>query len=188
MPPIITGLIAFGGSKAKHSRGRTIWESRDLTGCLAEGPAFVHRAKIDRHAKGTDQADKDQEVRTKTAIEKTLKDQAAAWNAGNIVGFMNGYVRDDSLRFSSGGTTKRGWEEALKRYQSSYSTKEKMGTLKFTDLEILVLNEDYAEVFGAFHLTREQPFGDASGLFTLLMQRHGSEWLVLHDHTSSADE
>ena len=62
VPPIVSGLVAFGGSKSKHSGNRTIWESRDMTGCLAERPTLVHRAKMDRHPKGTDQADKDQEV------------------------------------------------------------------------------------------------------------------------------
>lgn len=122
------------------------------------------------------------------SIRKTLSAQETAWNNGDIPGFMSGYVRDDTLRFSSGGNIQRGWESALKRYQTSYSTREKMGTLKFSDLEVLVLNEQYAEVFGKFHLTRDKSVGDASGLFTLLMKKQGDQWLVWHDHTSSADE
>lgn len=59
--------------------------------------------------------------------------------------------------------------------------------LKFSDLEIMVLSPDYAEVFGKFHLTRDKSVGDASGLFTLLMRREGDQWLVLHDHTSAAE-
>lgn len=122
------------------------------------------------------------------SIRKTLSAQETAWNNGDIPGFMSGYVRDDTLRFSSGGNTQRGWESALKRYQMSYSTREKMGTLKFSDLEVLVLSDEYAEVFGKFHLARDKSVGDASGLFTLLMKKQGDQWLVWHDHTSSADE
>jgi len=122
------------------------------------------------------------------SIRKTLSAQETAWNNGDIPGFMSGYVRDDTLRFSSSGNTQRGWENALKRYQMSYSTREKMGTLKFSDLEVLVLSEEYAEVFGKFHLARDKSVGDALGLFTLLMKKQGDQWLVWHDHTSSADE
>ncbi|MFO0975630.1 MAG: hypothetical protein U0996_04490 [Planctomycetaceae bacterium] len=121
-------------------------------------------------------------------IRKTLHDQEVAWNKGDIPGFMKGYVRDESLRFSSGGNTERGWDSALKRYMTTYSTPEKMGKLKLSDFEILVLSDTYAEVFGKFYLTRDKSVGDASGLYTLLMKKQGNEWLVWHDHSSSADE
>ena len=130
---------------------------------------------------------RDEATATKASIEKTLNDQVAAWNQGSIRDFMNGYVQDPNLRFASGGNVRRGWEETLNRYLTSYSSKEKMGTLKFSDLEIMILSPDYAEVFGKFHLTRDKPVGDASGLFTLLMRREGEQWLVLHDHTSAAE-
>ncbi len=105
----------------------------------------------------------DDEATVKASFEKTLNDRVAAWNQGCIRDFMNGYVRDEQLRFASGGNIRRGWEETLNRYLASYSTKEKMGTLKFTDLEIMVLSPDYAEVFGKFHLSRDKSVGDASG-------------------------
>lgn len=129
----------------------------------------------------------DEAAATKASIEKTLNQQVSAWNRGSIRDFMNGYVEDQNLRFASGGNVRRGWEETLNRYLSSYSSKEKMGMLKFSDLEIMVLSPEYAEVFGKFHLTRDKSVGDASGLFTLLMRREGDQWLVLHDHTSAAE-
>ena len=120
-------------------------------------------------------------------IRMTLDAQVTAWNNGDIAGFMDGYVRGDSLRFASGGTVQRGWQKTLERYQSRYSTREQMGTLTFSDLEFTENSADYAEVFGKFHLARDKSVGDASGLFTLLMKREGQRWLVLHDHTSAAD-
>jgi len=120
-------------------------------------------------------------------IRQTLDAQVMAWNGGDLTGFMNGYVRDESLRFSSGGSVRRGWQEALVRYQTAYPTREKMGTLTFSDLEFFEISEDYAEVFGKYHLARNKSEGDATGLFTLLMKREGDRWLVLHDHTSAAE-
>ena len=120
-------------------------------------------------------------------IRMTLDAQVTAWNNGDIAGFMDGYVRGDSLRFASGGTVQRGWQKTLERYQSRYSTREQMGTLTFSDLEFAEISADYAEVFGKFHLARDKSVGDATGLFTLLMKREGQRWLVLHDHTSAAD-
>ena len=119
------------------------------------------------------------------AARRTLDAQVAAWNRGDIPGFMAGYVRDESLRFASGGAVRRGWQETLQRYQTRYDSREKMGMLTFSDLEFLVINEDFVEVFGRFELKRSEAVGNSTGLFTLLMQREGDHWLVLHDHTSS---
>lgn len=121
-----------------------------------------------------------------SSIRATLNAQCDAWNAGDIPGFMKGYVKTDKLRFASGNTVQRGWDKTLERYQKAYPTKDMMGQLEFTDLEIRLLSDEFAEVFGRFHLTRDPAIGDAEGLFTLLMQKQNDEWLVLHDHTSAA--
>ena len=120
-------------------------------------------------------------------IRMTLDAQVTAWNKGDIAGFMDGYVRGDSLRFASGGTVQRGWQKTLERYQARYSTREQMGSLTFSELEFAEISADYVEVFGRFHLARDKSLGVATGLFTLLMKREGQRWLVLHDHTSAAD-
>jgi len=127
------------------------------------------------------------EASTRAAILDTLHRQAAAWNAGDIPGFMEGYVQSEDLRFASGGSIRRGWRTTLERFQSRYNSRELMGTLRFSDFEVLLISDEYAEVFGAFHLSRDDSIGDASGLFTLLMRRVNGHWLVLHDHTSAAE-
>src|SRR6476661_4855443 len=41
-------------------------------------------------------------VADESAIQRVLNDQAAAWNRGDLDGFMNGYWRDEKLTFTSG--------------------------------------------------------------------------------------
>lgn len=120
-----------------------------------------------------------------SAIRKVLDAQVAAWNRGDIPGFMDGYVRGEKLRFASGGTYRFGWKVTLEKYQKSYPNADAMGRLTFSDLKIQLLSPQYAEVFGRWHLKRGGEFEDISGLYTLLMQRTESGWRVLHDHTSS---
>ena len=63
-----------------------------------------------------------------------------------------------------------------------------MGQLRFSDLEIVRLSRRHAEVFGRYHLTRNRKHGgNATGLFTLLMERQGGEWLIVHDHSSALE-
>jgi ketosteroid isomerase-like protein len=148
-----------------------------LAGCAASGPM----------AGGADGAGGFSPAGERAAIEAVMDAQVEAWNAGDVAGFMEGYARRDDLRFASGGTVTYGWEPMLARYRSSYPTPEAMGTLDFRDLDIDVLSQRRALVFGSWHLSLDagEP---ASGLFTLLFEKtDAGTWRITHDHTSAAD-
>src|SRR4051812_7441171 len=79
---------------------------------------------------------------TENAITKVMLDQTAAWNRGDIDGFMRGYWNSDKLVFVSGDNVTRGWQPTLDRYKKSYDTRATMGTLTFSELEITELSKD----------------------------------------------
>jgi ketosteroid isomerase-like protein len=117
-------------------------------------------------------------------IRGVLDAQVAAWNRGDIPGFMEGYDKSESTTFVGTEITK-GHAEVLARYLKKYPTREKMGTLRFSDIEMRMLGADYASVIGRFHLDRAADAGgEASGIFTLLFHRTGQGWKVILDHTS----
>ena len=117
-------------------------------------------------------------------IRKVLDDQVAAWNRGDIPAFMEGYDKSESTTFVSTTVTK-GHAQVLAGYLKRYPTPEKMGTLRFSDLEIHALGSDYASVLGRFHLERsKEGGGEAAGIFTLLFHRTAHGWKVILDHTS----
>ncbi len=126
------------------------------------------------------------EAAIKQEIRSILTAQDAAWNLGDIDGFMEPYWHSENLRFASGGRTSRGWQATYDRYKSRYPDKASMGQLSFNNLEIKVLSRDYAQVFGRWELKRAND--TPGGLFTLLMQRIDGTWLIISDHTSSDDE
>lgn len=120
-------------------------------------------------------------------IRRVLDEQVAAWNRGDIESFMDGYARSPDTTFISGDSITRGWQTVLERYKRGYDTREKMGTLQFSQLEITPLASDIARATGRFTLTRpgeQEPF--ARGRFTLLFRRTAQGWRIFHDHTSSA--
>ena len=118
------------------------------------------------------------------AVRAVLDAQVAAWNRGDIEGFMEGYWRSPETIFVSGDTVTRGWQTVLDRYKRGYDTREKMGTLSFTEMEIKLINKDTAIALGRWQLTRA---GDTpKGRFTLILRRKPEGWRVVHDHTSSA--
>jgi ketosteroid isomerase-like protein len=117
------------------------------------------------------------------AVRAVLEEQAAAWNRGDIDAYMEGYAREETTTFVSGDTITRGWKTVLDRYKRNYDTREKMGTLAFTELEINPLGDFYIAT-GRWQLTRQ---GDnPRGRFTLILRRTGAGWRIIHDHTSSA--
>ena len=117
------------------------------------------------------------------AVRAVIEAQAAAWNRGDVAGYMEGYAREEATTFVSGDTLTRGWQTVHDRYKSRYDTREKMGTLAFTELEFKPLSEFYLMATGRWQLTRA---GDAPrGRFTLIFRRTNAGWRIVHDHTSS---
>lgn len=131
----------------------------------------------DRQAAAANQPDTDEAL-----IRQVLEDQVSAWNRGDIEGFMKTYWNSPELTFSSSGETTRGWQATLDRYRQRYSTREAMGTLRFADMEIRLLGERAAMVLGKWEL--QNTAGNPHGNWTLVLQKFGAEWLIVHDHTS----
>ena len=115
-------------------------------------------------------------------IRAVMAAQVVAWNRGDIDGFMNGYARAATTEFVSGDKLTRGWQTVRDRYKKKYDSREKMGTLTFSELKITPLGRDAALVIGRWKLVRK---GDKPhGRFTLLFQRTAAGWRIVHDHTS----
>ncbi len=115
-------------------------------------------------------------------IRRVMDEQTAAWNRGEVEGFMQGYWNSPELVFVSGANVTRGWQPTLDRYKKTYDSKAKMGVLTFSDLEVDVLSKDAAVVLGNWSLQRE---GDnPHGKFTLIFRKFKDGWKIIHDHTS----
>ena len=127
---------------------------------------------------------KDRAKEERQAIQDVLDTQVAAWNRGDLDGFMTGYWHSPDLTFFSGKDVTSGWQATLDRYRKLYQGEgpDKMGTLSFSDLEIDLLGPDSAFVRGRWKLvTSKEPLG---GLFTLLFKKKPEGWRIVHDHTS----
>ncbi len=124
----------------------------------------------------------DRDAKIKVDIQKVLTEQTAAWNAGDIEGFMKGYWNSPDLIFVSGDNVTRGWQPTVERYKKNYDSKAKMGALTFTDLQIDVLSKDSAVALGSWALKRDSD--NPHGKFTLIFKKFKDGWRIIHDHTS----
>lgn len=136
------------------------------------------------HAQSSSKARK-AEGRTIAAIHAVIYAQRDGWNRGDVESYMAGYARSRDTVLVSGDNVTRGWQTVLDRYKANYSTREKMGTLTFSELETTLIGTDAAIVLGRWHLKRA---GDEPhGRFTLIFRKTRQGWKIIHDHTSSAD-
>lgn len=124
------------------------------------------------------------DIKAADAIKAVINAQAAAWNRGDLEGYMDGYDRSPNTEFVGGDTITRGWQTVLDRYRKNYSSREKMGALTFSDLRITILSKDAALVLGRWHLKRAND--DPHGTFSLLFRKTKAGWRIVHDHSSSA--
>jgi len=116
------------------------------------------------------------------AIRAVMSAQVAAWNRGDIDGFMSGYARSGTTEFVAGDKLTRGWQTVRDRYKKKYDSREKMGTLHFSELKITRLSGDAALVIGRWSLIRKDD--KPHGRFTLLFRRTPQGWRIVHDHSS----
>ena len=116
--------------------------------------------------------------------EGLLADQQAAWNRGDLEGYMAGYWRSSELTFFSGATITKGWQPTLDRYRKRYQGEGRaMGQLAFSELEVSALGGGGFFARGRWLLT----FKDrkpAQGVFTLLLRRVEEGLRIVHDHSS----
>jgi uncharacterized protein (TIGR02246 family) len=120
-------------------------------------------------------------------IAAMLQRSAADWNRGDLAGFMSDYAKDSLTSYMSDGHVQYGWQPLYDRYQRNYFAAGKSrDSLSFDELRVRVLTPDLAYATARFKLSR--PPRDsvvASGPFTLVLQRQGDRWRILHDHTAS---
>lgn len=127
----------------------------------------------------------DSATATEKGVRAVLEAQAAAWNKGDLEGFMEGYWHSPKLSFSSGSEVTRGWDATIERYKKKYRSGDaEMGKLTFSDLEIEPLGPDAAFVRGRWQLVRSKD--KPGGVFTLIFRKFPEGWRIVHDHTSGS--
>jgi ketosteroid isomerase-like protein len=116
------------------------------------------------------------------AIRKVLATQNAAWNRGDIDGFMKGYWENDSLMFIGKSGVTYGWSNTLNNYKKGYPDTAAMGKLIFTLIQVKKLSNEYYHVTGKWALKRS--IGDVGGHYTLLFRKIKGSWVIVSDHSS----
>lgn len=124
------------------------------------------------------------------AIRQVMERQQAAWNRGDVADYMRGYKDAPDTTFV-GASVRKGYQAILDSYRRHYTSKEQMGRLGFSAIEVRLLPGadgavHYAAVTGRFHLDRtvHGEAGKDDGVFSLLWEKTPQGWKIILDHTS----
>jgi len=147
-----------------------------LFGCVLSSPAHAQSPSV----QSADEAE----------IRAAIQTQSDAWNRADIPAFMQTYEDSPDTTFI-GQKLRKGYQPILQRYQQSYTSREQMGTLTFSNIEIRLLpsgcgKSEIALVTGNFHLQRTT-HGEAAkddGIFSLVWRKGSHGWRIILDHTS----
>lgn len=124
-------------------------------------------------------------VSESTAIVNVLNKSADDWNRGDLDAFATSYKNSPDILFI-GRTISHGYEQMVATYKKSYSNREQMGTLSFSQLDVQPLDARFATVTGHFHLERTPAGGgNADGYFLLVFEKTPTGWKIVRDDTTA---
>lgn len=115
-------------------------------------------------------------------IRSLLEKQTKSWNKGDVEGFMQTYLKSDSLMFIGKSGVVWGWQQTLENYKKGYPDTASMGQLSFDIIQVKPISKDHYFVVGKWMLQRTA--GNLSGHYTLLLRKIKGEWKIVADHSS----
>ena len=119
-------------------------------------------------------------------IIAALETSAAAWNQGDMTGFLEPYLDSPQTTFVGSGGLLRGKEEIRARYEDSYwAGGAPEDVLRFDNIEVRPVGNEHALAIGRYVLAdRTAGRETASGIFSLVFARTAQGWKIIHDHSS----
>jgi uncharacterized protein (TIGR02246 family) len=118
------------------------------------------------------------------AIREVFDAGCAAWNRGDLDGYLASYWDSERTLWISGGSLTRGRQAIVAAYKSRFATPQRMGRIAVTELEVDVLTPVDALVSGRWTLLVDD--GSSTGFFTVQLEKIEGTWLFVSDHSSTA--
>ena len=117
-------------------------------------------------------------------IRALFESSCAAWNRGDIDGYLADYWHSDKVRWVSEGTVQYGFDAIASAFKARFDSPDNMGRLGVANLEIQLLSEGDALAFGAW--TQTTSTASRHGVFTVHMKKIDGEWRIVSDHSSTS--
>lgn len=118
-------------------------------------------------------------TRQQLDVTKIVLAQETAWNKGDLDGYLAQYRDAPDTEAILNGPV-HGIAAIRAAYHTSFPTREAMGTLEQSSVEVRELGPDFALALGHYRLLRSRKNGgDAEGNFTEILQKTEQGWKLI---------
>lgn len=123
-------------------------------------------------------------TRLQLDVTKVLLAQQRAWNSGDLDGYLV-YYKDSPDTQAVLGSFARGHDAIRNAFRLNFPSREAMGALEQTEIEVRPLGDNFALATGRYHLNRSRKGGgDAEGTFTQVFEKTASGWQIILSETT----
>ena len=120
-------------------------------------------------------------------IKAVLDCSAAAWNAGDLKGFLDCYENSPHTSYLTSDQIVVGYAQIEKLYAERFATVSaaRRGMLSMSLSRVVPLSAEHSLAIGRYLLSRDESNGGpGDGVFSLLLRRTPVGWRIAADHTS----
>ena len=126
----------------------------------------------------------DEELGLEPFVVRMLEESAAAWNRGDLEGFLSDYADATTTTYVGSRGLVTGLEGIRAVYAPAFAPGAARDSLRFEDVRVRSL-PPLAGIVTARWVLHAGDEVAASGPTTLVVRRLGSGWKIVHDHSSS---
>ena len=120
-------------------------------------------------------------------VQSLLDEQVAAWNAGDLDGFMRGYHRSSSTTYLGSTGLIEGYDAIRARYAPGFAPGAARDSLRVEALRVREVDARVGLATARYVLEREGVM-TATGQFTLVLLNVEGAWLIVHDQSAADPE
>ena len=117
------------------------------------------------------------------AVDSLLAESAAAWNRGDLAGFLIWYERAPSTSFVGASGRLQGWDAIRARYRPWFEKGADRDSLRFEELSARSIGPGLG-LATARYVLFERDSTTSTGMFTLVLEETSEGWRIIHDHSS----
>lgn len=123
-------------------------------------------------------------TRQQLDVVKVILAQQDAWNKGDLDGYLSHY-KDAPDTQAVLANLVRGVDKIRDAYRQNFPSKDAMGTIEDTDIEVRALGDNFALATGKYHLNRpKKNGGSVEGTFTELFEKDGAGWQIIFSQST----
>ena len=117
-------------------------------------------------------------------VVKIVLAQQNAWNKGDLDGYLSHYKNAPDTQAVLANLV-RGVDNIRAAYKQNFPSKDSMGSIEDTDIEVKALGDNYAIATGKYHLNRpKKSGGPIEGTFMELFEKTPAGWQIIFSQSS----